>query len=564
MKRYYPRDNRLEKNTFEYFPDIYGLNKKKNENDLNINFLFNDINKKIEIEKLNQLHKNFINSIKNHSGIFSDKNKNNQFSSEINFKNQLKHKQRNNFFEYKNHYQKLFGIKKNGEIINKDGDAKKKEKKNIKFNNNKFINAYNSYNINVNKIELLKENSENIYDKNLEYSKFNNRKFIDENTRNKNESFNEDNKKKYNKNEKVIKKRNSIKINQHFLKDKQKLVDKKDSTDNSLFSIHFSNNSENNDNNSKKENDNKNYLKLNIKNKINNNKPIFSKMNLSCNNNVSKVFSFISKDKNFSFQSTKNMKIGENNNINSKYLEDKEKNNKANDIRENEKEISNVKYNFKTSSNFFSSKFKNNQKNIKEKDTNIKDIIKNVIENNKKAAQARVSTSFYNIGKNYLNNKMRYSQKNFYSSSNNKNSFAWGNDTNFSKEQEKDVINSKANKKNVNSIQLILNSPTEWENHEKVWFNISNKNYIENLENFLLPPNDTDILISSYLKAYPNKLNICIYSKINPVSKNEKEFLSFYIDDDIQNPRNEIKIWKNIYKNMIFRWHPDKLFPLLK
>ena len=62
---------------------------------------------------------------------------------------------------------------------------------------------------------------------------------------------------------------------------------------------------------------------------------------------------------------------------------------------------------------------------------------------------------------------------------------------------------------------------------------------------------------------YPNKLNICNYSKINTLSKNEKEFLSFCIDDDIVNPKIEIKKWKNVYKKMIFRWHPDKLFPLI-
>ena len=154
---------------------------------------------------------------------------------------------------------------------------------------------------------------------------------------------------------------------------------------------------------------------------------------------------------------------------------------------------------------------------------------------------------------------MRDSQKNFYSSSNSKKTFTGEKDTNFEKNQTKDSY-----KRKFNSIQLTLFSPADWEKHEEIWKNISNKSFNEKFEHFLLPPNDTDIIISNYLRIYPNKLNICNYSKINTKSKNEKEFLSFYIDDDIQNPKNEIKKWKNVYKNMIFRWHPDKLFPLLK
>ena len=235
--------------------------------------------------------------------------------------------------------------------------------------------------------------------------------------------------------------------------------------------------------------------------------------------------------------------------------------------KEEEENNYNPKFNFKTSSYFFSPNFKKNEinKNKKEDSANIKNIINNVIENNKKAAQARGSTSFYNIGNNYLNNKMRDSQKNFYSSSSNKqnkNSYFRNTYTNFYKDQAQDETKFNKKRKKSNYIQLTLLSPAEWEKHEDVWANISNRKY-ENFEQFFLPPNDTDILISSYLKMYPNKLNICNYSKINTLSKNEKEFLSFSIDDDIGNPKIEIKKWKNVYKKMIFRWHPDKLFPLI-
>ena len=201
---------------------------------------------------------------------------------------------------------------------------------------------------------------------------------------------------------------------------------------------------------------------------------------------------------------------------------------------------------------FFSSKFKNNENNMKDS-LNIKNIINNVIENNKRASNARDSTSFYKIENFYINNKMRKSQNNFYSSPYCKK------DTNFTKEQTKDT-NSNSNKKS-NHIKLTLVSPKEWEKHEEIWINILNVN--EKVEKYVLPPNDMDVLVSGYLKMYPYNLNICNLSKVNSFSKNQKEFLSFYIDDDTENPRNEIKNWKNAYKKMILRWHPDKLFPLI-
>jgi hypothetical protein len=229
---------------------------------------------------------------------------------------------------------------------------------------------------------------------------------------------------------------------------------------------------------------------------------------------------------------------------------DKKENKKEKEIKEEEN--SNVKFNFKTTTNFCSSKFKNTQ-NIKDDNLNIKNIINNVIENNKRASNARDSTSFYKIENFYINNKMRKSQNNFYSSS------YYKKDTNFTKEQTKDT-NSNSNKKS-NHIKLTLVSPKEWEKHEEIWINILNVN--EKVEKYVLPPNDMDVLVSGYLKMYPYKLNICNLSKVNSFSKNQKEILSFYIDDDIENPRNEIKNWKNAYKKMILRWHPDKLFPLI-
>ena len=64
------------------------------------------------------------------------------------------------------------------------------------------------------------------------------------------------------------------------------------------------------------------------------------------------------------------------------------------------------------------------------------------------------------------------------------------------------------------------------------------------LEKYLIPINDHDILISAYFKLY------------NIIDN------TFIINDNIPNPREELKRWKAAYKKMIYRWHPDKLYPL--
>ena len=360
-------------------------------------------------------------------------------------------------------------------------------------------------------------------------------------------------------------KQNNIKVNNNIKKSEiKKNIEKyfkgQKKTINSKESINFSNI----DNNKSDSNENKDKNELKIDN-INPMIPQYKTISHK-NNIIKKINSYIKqRDKNLSYISSKNMSIeeslgvdpGKNNKFiknNEKMINDSDKKEKEKEKEKNikEEENSNVKFNFKTTTNFFSSKFKKDE-NIKKDSLDIKNIIKNVIENNKRASIARDSTNFYIFENLYINNKMRKSQKNFYSSS------YFKKDTNFTKEQTKDTT-SNSNKK-CNYIQLALISPKEWEKHEEIWMDILNVN--EKVEKFILPPNDMDILVSGYLKMYPQKLNICNLSKVNSYSKNQKEFLSFYIDDDIENPRNEIKKWKNAYKKMILRWHPDKLFPLI-
>ena len=522
-----------------FFPDINRLNKKRNENDLNINYFFNNGNsQKSQIEQLNQLHKNFINSFKNICGKSDDIDKINNLHlfNENKNKNTIIRIKKNNLLESNKYNKKWL----NDNIIDKKLKIHKsnnKKDEEIKFPKNNTINI-NSYYNDIEKIKLNK-------DKVKYLRKINNYQLLKQNNIKVNNNI----------------KKSEIKINiEKYLKDRKKTIDTKESKNNSIFSINFSNNLENIDNNksdSEQSNkyNNKNELKININQKIPQFKSISHK-----NIIISSISSYIKdRDKNFSFLSSKNMKIEENLGV------DADKNNKnikknenmINDNDKKEKEIkeeenSNVKFNFKTTTNFFSSKFKNKQ-NYKEDNLNIKNIINNVLENNKRASNARDSTSFYKIENFFINNKMRKSQNNFYSSS------YYKKDTNFTKEQTKET-NSNSNKK-FNQIQLTLISPKEWEKHEEIWMNIKNIN--EKFEKYVLPPNDMDALVSCYLKMYPNKLNICNLSKVNSFSKNQKEILSFYIDDDIENPRNEIKKWKNAYKKMILRWHPDKLFPLI-
>ena len=528
-----------------FFPDINRLNKKRSENDLNINYLFNyDNNQKSQIEQLNQLHKNFINSFKNTCGKSDDIDKINNLNMFNDNKNTIIRIKKNNLLESNMHNKRWL----NDNIIDKKIKIHKnnnKKDEEIKLTKNNTINI-NSYYKNREKIILSK-------DKDKYLRKINKYQLLKQNNVKDNDNI----------------KKSEFKINiEKYFKNRKKTIGAKESKNNTIFSINFSNNYENNDNNKsdiKQSNKYKDQNEL----KINNNKPKIPQFKSISHKNsiISNINSYIKeRDKNFSFLSSKNMKIEDNimvkSDKNNKNIKNNEKMINDNDKKENkkEKEIkgeeenSNVKFNFKTTTNFFSSKFKNKQNN-KEDNLNIENIIKNVIENNRRASNARDSTNFYKIENFYINNKMRKSQNNFYSSS------YYKKDTNFTKEQTKYTNSNSNSNKKCNQIQLTLVSPKEWEKHEEIWMNIQNIN--EKVEKYVLPPNDMDALVSGYLKMYPYKLNICNMSKVNSFSKNQKEFLSFYIDDDIENPRNEIKKWKNAYKKMILRWHPDKLFPLI-
>ena len=261
----------------------YGSSKQTNKN-INENNKYKNINFKRQLSSdiimntnddnvfrnisnkniLNQLHKNFINSIKNHSGLFSEKETNNNISSDNNYINT---KNKNIFLEIKNiHNQKWFHI---NEYMKKDRQILRNNIKTMKLCNNKNQNDIN----NNNNINLL-------YSKRKD-NKENEKKISDEGKLNNLININ---------NKKNIKKSDSIKIDKNYLKDKNDILDKKDSTNSSLLSITFSNEEYN--------------VKNEVSNIRQNKEEIYN--NINYKNSISKIFSFISKDTSFSYNSTKN------------------------------------------------------------------------------------------------------------------------------------------------------------------------------------------------------------------------------------------------------------------
>ncbi len=85
-----------------------------------------------------------------------------------------------------------------------------------------------------------------------------------------------------------------------------------------------------------------------------------------------------------------------------------------------------------------------------------------------------------------------------------------------------------------------------WKKHEELWINLSNPSFtIGDLEKYIIPPNDFDILLS-------------VYYKNNNITNEKIE-----LNEKLGNFKLEMSKWKDAYKKCLFRWHPDKLFPLL-
>lgn len=170
------------------------------------------------------------------------------------------------------------------------------------------------------------------------------------------------------------------------------------------------------------------------------------------------------------------------------------------------------------------------QREIKVDD--VASIIKRVLENNKKEAQAKNREFFSNYPQNYMN--MNKTKSNFLIGQR-------------SESQRPFTDNLPRSNSTFNSMDIYLTDFSSWKKHEEIWNNISSQKLISwELEKYLIPPNDNDILYSSFFKLHGITID------------------RFVIDDNIPNSKSEIQKWKSAYKRAILRWHPDKLFPFLE
>lgn len=96
-------------------------------------------------------------------------------------------------------------------------------------------------------------------------------------------------------------------------------------------------------------------------------------------------------------------------------------------------------------------------------------------------------------------------------------------------------------------LELNLTDGYFWRKHEDLWNNLSTNTFKidKDFDNYFIPHMESEIVSS-------------IFFKENGVIKDK-----LIITDKIFNPKHEIKKWKEAYKIAIKRWHPDKLIPLL-
>ena len=217
-----------------------------------------------------------------------------------------------------------------------------------------------------------------------------------------------------------------------------------------------------------------------------------------------------------------NSKINRDESINNKKKKETNKSNE-NDFEENKLCKEEPKFS-KTGANFFQMKSEN-----------VPDLLKRIMEKNKKEASVKQRDCFSQMinqnlnrnGKFILNMerpRTQHSSKTIY----------------MKKEQQQafEEIN----------FDLRLSDVFFWRKHEELWANLSNTSKFKidkEFDSYFIPKYESEILIS-------------IFFKLNDIIKDKIE-----ITDKIFQPKHEIKKWKEAYKVAIKRWHPDKLIPLL-
>ena len=207
------------------------------------------------------------------------------------------------------------------------------------------------------------------------------------------------------------------------------------------------------------------------------------------------------------------------------------------------KEISPVNSYRTTTNNFYN-------KSIANKNT-IKNLIKRVIENNKKQEENKNKEQLKDIGRDFANNnQMRKTSNNFYRSKSTSDPP--------NKEQCDDISS-------FPSLELTITNLIEWKKHEELWYNIKSINFLNyELCKYLYPPNYQDVLIGTYLILNNKTLNFDLGQNLKFSSNSNYNIkATLIINNAIKHPEIEIKKWKIAYKKVILRWHPDKLSSFL-
>lgn len=160
------------------------------------------------------------------------------------------------------------------------------------------------------------------------------------------------------------------------------------------------------------------------------------------------------------------------------------------------------------------------------------EIFQRILDRNKKEAEARNNGLFLNSAQFHqrICSKRSTSHK-FYNATNNK--F-------FTKTENEACIDKKGNLE----LYLDTNDVEHWRRHEQTWSSVLDTEIIDSNIKFLVPPNEKDILLSSYYFAHN-----CSNSRITI---------------NCSKPEEEVKKWKVLYKKLMVRWHPDKMYPLLE
>jgi hypothetical protein len=187
---------------------------------------------------------------------------------------------------------------------------------------------------------------------------------------------------------------------------------------------------------------------------------------------------------------------------------------------------------------------------------NVENIMKRVLENSKKEASVKNRDFLSQFSNNLININMQATKNRFFISSQQSQqngSSSTNTTTKNNNNNNRDETNRPFTENNFhqtpNCIDIYLYDLIQWKKHEEIWANLISPGFVisPDLEKYIIPPNEMDILKS-------------IYYKMNDLWKIGNKLA---IDDNIKNPKAEMKKWKDAFKVALLRWHPDKLIHFL-